>query len=212
MFPVTVRSILESVRWLGHAGFMLKGKRVVYIDPYQLQSPEVGDLVLITHDHYDHCSPDDVKWLRKGSTVIVAPKSCADKFQGDVRTVKPGDTLTIKGVAIEAVPAYNVDKQFHTREAQGVGYIVTTVEGIRVYHAGDTDLIPEMEQIEADVALLPVGGSYTMDAEEAARAANLIKPKLAVPMHWGAIVGSRKDAERFKELCEVRVKILKPEP
>jgi L-ascorbate metabolism protein UlaG (beta-lactamase superfamily) len=212
MIPFTTTSILQSIRWLGHAGFMLKGRRIIYIDPYQLQFPDVGDMILITHDHADHCSPDDVKWLRKGSTVIVAPASCATKFQGDIRVVEPGHSLQIKGVQVETVPAYNPDKDYHPQDAGGVGYVVTTVEGLRVYHAGDTGLIPEMEQIQADVALLPVGGTYTMEAKEAAQAANLIKPRLAIPMHWGSLVGSRKDAERFRELCQVQVRILKAEP
>jgi L-ascorbate metabolism protein UlaG (beta-lactamase superfamily) len=203
--------MLKNIHWLGHAGFKITGRRVIYVDPYQLKFPEVGDVILITHDHYDHCSPDDVKWLRKGSTVIVAPEACASRFQGDVRVVKPGDTLTIKGTTVDVVPAYNLDKQFHPKEAGGVGYVITTAEGFRVYHAGDTDLIPEMDQIEADIALLPVGGTYTMDAVEAAQAANTIKPRAAIPMHWGSIVGSRKDAEKFRDLCETEVKILKPE-
>lgn len=207
----SISSMLKNIHWLGHAGFMITGRRVIHIDPYQLRFPEVGDIILITHDHSDHCSPDDVKWLRKGATVIVAPEACAAKFKGDVRMVKPGDTLTIKGVTIEVVPAYNLDKQFHPKKAGGVGYIITTVEGTRIYHAGDTDLIPEMDQVKADVALLPVGGTYTMDAVEAAQAANKIKPKVAIPMHWGNIVGSRQDAEKFRDLCEVEVKILKPE-
>lgn len=204
-------AMLKNIHWLGHAGFKITGRRVIYVDPYQLKFPEVGDIILITHDHYDHCSPDDVKWLRKGSTVIVAPEACASRFQGDVRVVKPGDTLTIKGTTVDVVPAYNLDKQFHPKAAGGVGYVITTAEGFRVYHAGDTDLIPEMDQIEADIALLPVGGTYTMDAVEAAQAANTIKPRAAIPMHWGSIVGSRKDAEKFRDLCEIEVKILKPE-
>jgi L-ascorbate metabolism protein UlaG (beta-lactamase superfamily) len=211
-FPQSLEAMLQSIRWLGHAGFLLMGKRLAYVDPYKLEYPEVGDVILLTHDHYDHCSTDDIKWLRKGETVIVAPASCASRFKGDVRTVKAGDTVTHKGLKIEAVPAYNIDKNFHPKEAGGVGYIVTTVEGIRVYHAGDTDLIPEMQQIHADVALLPVGGKYTMDAAQAALAANLIKPRLAIPMHWGTIVGSRQDAEKFRELCQVEVRILKPQP
>jgi len=212
MFPLSLEAMLQSVRWLGHSGFLLLGKRLAYIDPYKLDFPEVGDIILITHEHSDHCSPDDVKWLRKGETVIVVPASCASKFKGDVRTVKAGDSLAHRGLKVEVVPAYNIGKEFHPKEAGGVGYIVTTGEGMRVYHAGDTDLIPEMENITADVALLPVGGKYTMDAEQAARAANLIRPKLAIPMHWGTHVGSRQDAERFRALCKVEVRILKPQP
>ena len=203
---------LNQIHWLGHASVLIAGRRTIYIDPYRIQfAGEVGDMILITHDHTDHCSPEDVKWLRKGETVIVTPPSCANQFKGDVRAVKPGDSLTIKGVTIEVVPAYNIDKPSHPREAGGVGYIVTTVEGIRIYHAGDTDWIPEMAQIKADVALLPVGGTYTMDAAEAAQAANQIKPKLAIPIHWGTLVGSRQDADKFRQLANVQVKILKPE-
>jgi L-ascorbate metabolism protein UlaG (beta-lactamase superfamily) len=207
----SISSVLKNIHWLGHSGFMIRERRVIYIDPYQLRFPEVGDVILITHDHPHHCSPDDVKWLRKGATVIVAPEACAAKFKGDVRTVKPGDTLTIKGVTIEVVPAYNLEEQFHPKEAGGIGYIITTAEGTRIYHAGDTDLIPEMDQVEADIALLPVGGISTMDAAEAAQAANMIKPKVAIPMHWGTTVGSRQDAEKFCDLCKVEAKILKPE-
>jgi L-ascorbate metabolism protein UlaG (beta-lactamase superfamily) len=212
VFPVTTRSILQTIRWLGHAGFMIKGKRVVYIDPFQLKFPDIGDLILITHDHHDHCSPDDVKWLRKGSTVIVCPPSCAGQFEGDIRSVTPGDSLSIKGLDIDVVPAYTPDKVFHPRESGGVGYLLTLADGLRIYHAGDSGLIPEMRDIKADVALLPVGGKYTMDAAEAAHAANRIQPFLAIPMHWGSLVGSREDAEHFRELCEVKVRILKPEP
>ena len=124
--------------------------------------------------------------------------------------MKPGDSLSVEGIKIEAVPAYNIGKQFHPKTSGWVGYIVT-IGGQRIYHPGDTDLIPEMEKIKADVALLPVGGTYTMTAEEAAEAANKIKPRVAVPMHFGTIVGSIKDAEKFKEKCQVPVQILKAE-
>ena len=204
-------AMLKSIRWLGHAGFLITGRRVIYIDPYRLGFPDVGDVILITHDHPHHCSPDDIKWLRKGATVIVAPEACVARFQGDVRTVVPGDTLTIAGVTIEVVPAYNPDRQALPEKADGVGYIVTTVEGLRIYHAGDSGLIPEMDEVEADVALLPVGGTCTMNADEAAQAANRIRPQVAIPMHWGTAGGTRQDAERFRDLCEVEVKILKPE-
>jgi len=212
VFPVTTRSILQTIRWLGHAVLMIKGKRVVYIDPFQLKFPDIGDLILITHDHDHHCSPDDVKWLRKGSTVIVCPPSCVGQFEGDIRGAKPGDSLSIKGLAIDVVPAYTPEGAFHPRESGGVGYLLTLEDGLRIYHAGDTGVIPEMQDIKADVALLPVGGKYTMDAAEAAQAANWIRPLLAIPMHWGSVIGSKEDAERFRELCEVKVRILKPEP
>lgn len=203
--------VMKDIHWSGHAGFKIGGKRIVYIDPFQLGFPEVGDVILITHHHANHCSPADVKWLRKGSTVIVAPEACADQFRGDIRVVGPGDEVTIKGVEIEVVPAYNLDAQHHPKSARLVGYLITTPSGHRIYHAGDTDLIPEMDEVSADIALLPVGGTYTMDAAEAAMAANRIRPKVAVPMHWGTSVGSREDAERFRELCEVDVRILKVE-
>lgn len=206
--PKEVIQMLEGITWLGHASFRIEGPEgVVYIDPWKLKDGPKADLVLVTHDHYDHCVPEDIQKIAKAETSIVTTASCANKLTGDVHTVKAGDKITVKGVAIEVVPAYNIGKDFHPKAAGGVGYIIT-VGGRRIYHAGDTDLIPEMSTIRADVALLPVGGKYTMTAEEAAEAANRIKPTVAVPMHWGDIVGSRADAERFKTLAKVPVQIL----
>ncbi len=203
---------LDEIHWLGHAGFWITGRRVIFIDPYQVSfPPDVGDVVLITNDHPDHCSPDDVKWLRKGETIIVVPQSCSDAFKGDIRVVKPGDVLKIKGMTIEVVPAYSTKEPPQSEVVKGVGYIITTVEGMRIYHAGDTSFIPEIENVKADMALLPVSGGHTMDAAEAAQAANKIKPGVAIPMHWGTVCGTRQDAERFRELCQVEVRILKPE-
>lgn len=198
---------MEDIKWLGHASFKISGDKVVYIDPWKLQGKnEEADIILITHDHYDHCSLSDIEKLKGKKTTVVAPPDAAKKIAGDVRKVKPGDELTVKGIKIEAYPAYNLEKKFHPRANGWVGYVIE-INGRRIYHAGDTDLIPEMEGIKADIALLPVGGTYTMDAMEAAEAANRIKPKLAVPMHFGAIVGSSKDAEEFKSLCQVPVEI-----
>lgn len=202
--------MLESVHWLGHASFRLTGEKVVYIDPWQLKGGEPADIILITHGHHDHCSPEDVAKIRRPETVVVATPDCVAKLGGKVQTVKPGDRVIVGGVAIETVPAYNIGKPFHPREADGVGYIVT-LNGRCIYHAGDTDRTPEMDAVRADVALLPVGGKYTMDAAEAAAAANTFRPGLAVPMHWGAVAGSEQDAERFRELCQVPVEILKKE-
>jgi L-ascorbate metabolism protein UlaG (beta-lactamase superfamily) len=200
--------LLEGITWLGHDSFRIKAPEgVIYIDPWKLQSAEPADLILITHEHHDHFSAEDVQKLLKPDTTIVTVWAVADQLKGDVRTVKPGDTLTVKGIEIEAVPAYNPAKQFHPKAAGHVGFIITA-GGRRIYHAGDTDVIPEMANIQTDVALLPVGGKFTMTASEAAQAANLIQPKIAVPMHWGDIIGTRADAEAFKKVCKVPVEIL----
>lgn len=203
--------MLENIHWLGHATVKISGEKVIYFDPWKLgKNADKADIILITHDHYDHCVPDDVEKIRTENTVIVTTADCAAKLSGQIKTVEAGDRVAVEGVEIETVPAYNVDKDFHPKAKGGVGYVVT-VGGSRIYHSGDTDFIPEMEKIQADVILLPVGGTYTMSAEEAAKAANLMRPKVAVPMHYGTIVGSERDAERFKELCDVPVEILKKE-
>jgi L-ascorbate metabolism protein UlaG (beta-lactamase superfamily) len=209
--------MIENIHWLGHAGFRIEDDKTIYIDPYQLKGkPPKADLILITHDHFDHFSPDDVAKVAKDDTVIVTIAAVAQKLKGDVRVVKPGDSLTVLDIPIEAVPAYNVNKfrspgePFHPKESGHVGFILT-VGGLRIYHTGDTDVISEMDDIEADIALLPVGGTYTMTADEAAQAANRIKPKVAIPMHHSAIVGSVKDAQRFCDLCQMEVIILSQE-
>jgi len=200
--------MVKNIHWLGHDSFRIAGPVTIYVDPWQLPAgvPQ-ADLVLVTHDHYDHCSPKDVTRISKADTVIVTIAAAAKKFKGDVRVVKPGDSLTVKGIPIEVVPAYNVNKKFHPRDAGHVGFIFT-VEGQRIYHAGDTDFIPEMKDFKVDIALLPVSGTYVMTADEAASAAKAINPQVAIPMHYGEIVGSRADAERFQELYEGEVTIL----
>ncbi|HHH81205.1 MAG TPA: MBL fold metallo-hydrolase [candidate division Zixibacteria bacterium] len=194
-----------EITWLGHAGFMLEGVKRVYIDPYQIKTGlPPADIVLVTHSHFDHFSQNDIKRILGDSTVIVAPSDC--KMSGNVQNVKPGDTIEIGGVRIEAVPAYNIGKRFHPKESGWVGYVVE-MDGVRVYHAGDTDLIPEMKSINADVALLPIGGTYTMNVSEAIEAAKTIKPKLAIPMHFGSIVGSTSDAINFCRKCPIDCKV-----
>lgn len=199
----------EGITWLGHASFRIERARtIIYIDPWRLpDAPGDADWVLITHPHYDHLSVPDIQKVVKPTTVIVGPPDCLTELTGDLRPVKPGESVTVGEVTVEAVAAYNTSKPYHPRQNQWVGYIVT-VGKVRIYHAGDTDVTPEMREFRADVALLPVSGTYVMTAEEAAMAANFMAPKLAIPMHYGTIVGNSSDAIRFKERCApVPVKI-----
>ncbi|MGE5264702.1 MAG: MBL fold metallo-hydrolase [Acidobacteriota bacterium] len=200
----------ENIFWLGHDSFRLVGEKIVYVDPWKLGAGAAkADLVLITHDHHDHLSKDDIARISRSDTVVVGPPAVARKLGGKTVVAKPGDRLTAAGIAVEVVPAYNPTKQFHPKSAGFVGYIIT-LNHRRIYHAGDTDLIPEMAQIKVDIALLPVSGTYVMTAVEAAEAANTIRPALAIPMHYGDpdVVGTRSDAEEFKRLAKVPVEIL----
>jgi L-ascorbate metabolism protein UlaG (beta-lactamase superfamily) len=204
-----IDEILARLRWLGHSSFRLEGPTTIYFDPWQLSpGAPAADLILISHEHHDHCSPDDVAAVRQEGTEIVANAAAAKMLGGQVAVVRPGEHIEVAGVEIEAVPAYNIDKRFHPREAQHVGYVVN-VEGVRIYHAGDTDHIPEMAEIDCDVALLPVSGTYVMTADEAVAAAADIEPRVVVPMHYGAgVVGTLDDARRFQERWEGKTVIL----
>ncbi|MEO9364408.1 MAG: MBL fold metallo-hydrolase [Nitrososphaera sp.] len=203
--------------WLGHDSFRIVASgKTIYTDPFQLSKAQHGrndaDIVLITHNHYDHLSMDDLKQVIGKKTDIVAAKECAEQLRPlglAVNAVAPGDRVTVQGVQVEAVAAYNINKKFHPKADRKAGYVVT-LEGMRVYHVGDSDDIPEMSQVRPDIALVPVSGTYVMTADEAARAVDeKIKPKmLAIPMHYASIVGSKKDAARFKELvraCPVEI-------
>jgi L-ascorbate metabolism protein UlaG (beta-lactamase superfamily) len=206
-----MEELLRGIEWLGHASFRIRGEKVVYIDPWQIGGGTPADVILVTHGHSDHLSPEDIAKIRTPETVVVCAACCADELPGEVHAVQAGDVVEVAGLRIEVVPAYNVNKPNHPKEAGHVGYIIES-EGRRIYHAGDTDLIPEMDEIRCDVALLPIGGTYTMDAQEAAEALRRIGPKVAIPMHWGRIVGKGNDAQRFSELApaSVQVAILDP--
>jgi len=204
--------LLKRIKWLGHDGFEITtGNLTLIIDPFKVEAARQADVILITHPHHDHCSVEDVARLAKPTTVIVTESESAEQLSaadlpGEIRVVKPGDSVTVSGIGIEAVPAYNLDKHFHPKEKQWLGFIVT-IDGVRVYHAGDTDVIPEMDDLSVDIALLPVSGTYVMTAEEAVAAAKRIKPKTAIPMHYDSIVGTQADAVSFKEaltgICEI---------
>jgi L-ascorbate metabolism protein UlaG (beta-lactamase superfamily) len=206
---------LETIHWLGHSSFRIDSSRaVIYLDPWQLgENPPPADLILITHDHRDHCSPEDVARIQGEQTLIVTVQESAAQLHGNIEIVKPGDSLTRFGVDITVVPAYNLTKfrspghPFHPKAAGYAGFILS-VDGQRIYHAGDTDLIPEMAGFEVDIALLPVSGIYVMTADEALEAAVIINPKVIVPMHIGRGIGSRVDAEVFKTKSPLPVEIL----
>jgi L-ascorbate metabolism protein UlaG (beta-lactamase superfamily) len=209
----------DAVEWLGHSGFRIAaGRQLVYIDPYRIVAgAPKADLVLITHGHYDHFSPQDLERLLTPRTELIAPPAVAERLPGRVHSIAPGEEVepeTVRGVAVRALAAYNTSKRnsdgdvFHPREAGGVGYDLN-VRGERLYHAGDTDVIPEMDQVHGvDLALLPVSGQYVMTASEAAEAARRIQPRLAVPMHWGEHIGTRDDALAFLRQAPVEAMIL----
>ena len=199
--------MVKDIHWLGHDTFKITGEKLIYTDPYKIKRSDKADIILITHEHFDHCSPEDVKKIQGKDTVIVATTDCAGKLSGNLKFVKPGDRIVVEGIEIEAVPAYNTNKQFHTKDKGWVGYIFA-VKGQRVYLAGDTDYIPEMKSFKADIALLPVSGTYVMTADEAIKAALDIKPKVAVPMHYGAIVGSKNDAQRFAAGLKGKIEVV----
>ena len=201
------KEIAKKITWLGHDAFRMDVGKTIYFDPYQIAGGPKADIILISHEHFDHCSPEDVAKIQQSKTVIVTEKVAAKKLKGDVRILKPGDSLVLEGVKIEAVPSYNVDKDFHPRKNNWLGFIVE-VEGVRIYHAGDTDFMPEMKGFKVDIALLPVSGTYVMTAEQAVKAALAMKPKLAIPMHYGAIVGDVNDALKFKKALEGKVEVL----
>lgn len=212
-------SYLEGLTWLGHAGFRLeRGGATVYFDPWRVrEEPRDGDLVLISHPHFDHLDPESVARVAKPGGLVVTVPEAAGKLReggwnGRMETIAPGGTLEEAGVRVEAVAAYNLDKPFHPKANGWVGFIVEA-DGVRFYHAGDTDFIPEMKALrQVHVALLPVSGTYVMTASEAAQAARLIRPQAAVPMHYGAVVGTEADAKAFQEAAgPIIVEILREE-
>jgi L-ascorbate metabolism protein UlaG (beta-lactamase superfamily) len=201
-----VEDLVDSIEWLGHSGFRINGDKVVYLDPYEIDEGPGADLILISHSHYDHCSPEDVRKIQKKDTVIVTEKTSVKKLQGDIRIVQPGDCLTVCGLSISVVPAYNINKTFHPKANGWLGFIVD-FNGVRLYHTGDSDLIPEMNDIRADVALLPVSGTFVMTPLEAVEAALIIGPKIAIPMHYGEVVGDVRDARAFKKGLEGKIDV-----
>lgn len=208
------KKMTENIKWLGHASILIeKNGKYIYIDPWKLKSDTPkADVICITHSHYDHCSLQDILKITTEKTTIIATSDSLEKInKGIKKTITPGKEIDLGWVKLQGVAAYNIGKQFHPKSNNWVGFLIKFSDS-SVYIAGDTDFIPEMKNIKATIAIVPVGGTYTMNAEEAAKAVNIINPEVVIPIHYGDIVGSKTDAERFTSLVKsAQVKILSPE-
>jgi len=208
--------MLERFTWFKQSAFLWRGEGIaVYIDPWGVTTDDPADVVFLTHAHFDHLSMEDIERVRKEGTKFVAPRDVAAELSGDVTPVRPGDSLEVAGIKVTALPAYNLVEErleAHPRANEWVGYLLTLGSNT-YYHAGDTDHAPELDSVRADVTFLPIGGDpYTMAADEAAGLAKAIGPQIAVPMHYGFVVGSKSDGGRFRDLAApLRVEILTPE-
>ena len=199
-----------TVQWLNHATFKITNAITVYIDPWKLtESPQDGDIVLVSHSHYDHFSADDIAKAATPQAQLIGSADVIDEL-GQGQPLLPGQTVELVPIKVSGVPAYNPDKEFHPVANKWLGFIIE-IDGKRIYYAGDTDEIPEMADLgDIDLALLPVGGTYTMTAAEAAAALQKFKPAQAVPYHWGDIVGSHDDAVAFEASAPCDVHVLHP--
>ena len=210
----TVEVDMDKVTINTQSSIKLEGSKTIYIDPFKRsEKTRDADIIFITHAHYDHFDKKSMKRAAGKETVIVCPKSMLNDIgalgiSDKVTGMEPGEEQEIDGIKVEAVPAYNIDKSFHPKDNGWLGYVIT-LDGVRYYAAGDTDALDELADIECDVALVPIGGKYTMTAEEAAGLVNKICPKYAVPTHYGSIVGSASDADAFASRVDTEIKVVK---
>ena len=204
--------MLENIEVLYHSSIRIKKEKTIYIDPFKIdRNYNDADIVFITHDHYDHYSEEDIDKVINENTTIIIPEELLTKLlrkginKNAIITVEPNKNYMVQGIKFETISAYNTNKTFHPKENGWVGYIII-INGIRYYIAGDTDITEENKQVKCDVAFVPVGGTYTMDFKEAASLINEIKPKIAIPIHYGSIVGTEQDAIDFIRLLHPEIK------
>ena len=204
--------MLDNIEILCHSSIRINKEKTIYIDPFKIdKNYNDADMIFITHNHYDHYSEEDIDKVKKEGTIIIVPEELLTKLlvkgynKNDIVTVEPNKQYIIQDTKFETVPAYNTNKKFHPKENEWVGYIIE-IKGIRYYIAGDTDITEENKKVKCDVALVPVGGTYTMDFKEAAHLINEIKPKIAVPIHYASIVGTEQDATDFVRLLHPEIK------
>ena len=204
--------MLENVEVLYHSSIKIKDNKIIYIDPFKIDKDyNDADIVFITHDHFDHYSEEDIDKVINENTTIIIPEELLTKLlrkginKNAIITVEPNEKYMVQGIKFETIPAYNTNKTFHPKENGWVGYIIT-LDDIRYYIAGDTDITEENRKVKCDVAFVPVGGTYTMNYSEAAELVNIIKPKIAVPIHYGSVVGTKQDATNFIKLLHSSIK------
>ena len=204
--------MLENIEVLYHSSIRINKEKTIYIDPFKIdRNYNDADIVFITHDHYDHYSEEDIDKVINENTTIIIPEELLTKLlrkginKNAIITVEPNEKYMVQGIKFETIPAYNTNKTFHPKENGWVGYIIT-LDDIRYYIAGDTDITEENRRVKYDVAFVPVGGTYTMDFKEAAQLINIIKPKFAIPVHYGSVVGSKQDATDFIKLLYPTIK------
>ena len=204
--------MLENIQVLCHSSIKINEGKIIYFDPFKINKQyNDADIIIITHDHYDHYSEEDIDKVIKPDTTIVIPEGMQVKLlkkgvkNSNIITVEPEKTYVVEGLKFETIPAYNINKAFHPKDNGWVGYILE-IDGIRYYIAGDTDITEENKRVKCDIAFVPVGGTYTMDFKEAAELVNEIKPKVAVPIHYGSIVGTSEDAINFQKLLNPEIK------
>ena len=204
--------MLKNIEVLYHSSIRISKNKVIYIDPFKIdKNYNDADIVFITHDHFDHYSEEDIDKVINENTTIIIPEELLTKIlrkginKNAVITVESNKEYMVQGIKFETIPAYNTNKTFHPKENDWVGYIIT-LDGIRYYIAGDTDITEENRKVKCDVAFVPVGGTYTMNYSEAAELVNIIKPKIAVPIHYGSVVGTKQDATDFIKLLHPSIK------